>query len=123
MNENKGVSAASGLGERQQCLSLLGHCARLLVRFFGYKYCEVATSPAFEIEDRTGLACRECLNCQWQRRLNVLGLKKRHSNVEYRFVGGGDAAGSPGTEQGFVYGMSAGRTFGKPLGKSSPLFD
>src|SRR5258707_10756794 len=89
----------------------------------GYKFWEVATSPAFEIEDGTGLACPECFNCQWQSRLNVLGPKQRHSNVEYRLVGGCDAAGSPGTEQGFVCGMSPGRTFGEPLGKSSRLFD
>src|SRR6516162_4537080 len=88
-----------------------------------YKYCEVARSPAFEIEDRTGLACGECFNCQWQSRLNILCFKQRHGNVEYRLVGGGDAAGRPGTEQGFVCGMSAGRTFGEPLGKSSGLFD
>src|SRR6516165_9368304 len=123
MNENKRVSATSGLGERQECLSSLSHCAVSSFDLCKYKYCEVATSPAFEIEDGTGLACRECFNCQWQSRLNILCFKQRRSNVEYRLVGGGDAAGSPGTEQGFVCGMSAGRTFGEPLGKSSRLFD
>jgi hypothetical protein len=87
----------------------------------GCKCCEVTISPAFEIEDRTGLACSKYLNCHWQSGLSVGGLKQRHSNLEYRLVSGGDAAASPSTEQGFVGSMSAGRTFGEPLGKCSRL--
>jgi hypothetical protein len=80
-------------------------------------------SPAPEIEGGTGFARPECFDRQWQSRLDVLGLKQRYGDVEYRLVGGRDAAGSPGTKQSLVCGMGAGGTLGEPLSESGRLLD